>query len=254
MGDYVKSTNFASKDALATGNPLKIVKGTEIDTEFNNIATAVATKADLNSPTFIGTPTAPTASAGTNTTQLATTAFVKAAVDAYDSALTVSTSQIENNAVTNDKLAVGAAVANIGFTPANSNATVNLTGDQTVAGTKTFTNGIRFDNGTTQSTGYPGEAYGGVGSFIIGVSTSYLAPNQNTRVAAGTTVAGSSLRVAPSATGGFGGMSQPAFGTGGDNPGLAGTWAACMAFRTTGIGDPYSPSPGAVITLWQRIS
>lgn len=82
MTDYVKSTNFASKDALATGNPLKIVKGTEIDTEFNNIATAVATKADLNSPTFIGTPAAPTASFGTNTTQLATTAFVQAALQA----------------------------------------------------------------------------------------------------------------------------------------------------------------------------
>lgn len=55
MSNYVKSTNFATKDALASGNPLKIVKGTEIDTEFNNIATAVATKADLASPTFTGT-------------------------------------------------------------------------------------------------------------------------------------------------------------------------------------------------------
>lgn len=80
MTDYVKSTNFASKDSLSSGNPLKIVKGTEIDTEFNNIATAVATKADLNSPTLIGTPTAPTASSGTNTTQIATTAFVSGSV------------------------------------------------------------------------------------------------------------------------------------------------------------------------------
>lgn len=76
MTDYTKATNFASKDSLASGNPLKIVKGTEINTEFDNIATAVATKADLNSPTFIGTPLAPTASAGTSTTQVATTAFV----------------------------------------------------------------------------------------------------------------------------------------------------------------------------------
>lgn len=75
MTDYTKSTNFASKDALLSGNPLKIVKGTELDTEFNNIATAVATKADLASPTFTGTPAAPTASVPTNTTQLATTAF-----------------------------------------------------------------------------------------------------------------------------------------------------------------------------------
>jgi len=59
MTNYVKSTNFASKDALAQGNPLKIVKGTEIDAEFNNIATAVATKADTASPTFTGVVTAP---------------------------------------------------------------------------------------------------------------------------------------------------------------------------------------------------
>lgn len=46
MTDYVKSTNFASKDSLPAGSSLKIVKGTEIDNEFNNIATAVATKLD----------------------------------------------------------------------------------------------------------------------------------------------------------------------------------------------------------------
>jgi hypothetical protein len=82
MTDYVKSTNFASKDSLSIGNPLKIVKGTEIDTEFNNIATAVATKADIANPTFTGVPSAPTAGAGTNTTQLATTAFVTAGLQA----------------------------------------------------------------------------------------------------------------------------------------------------------------------------
>jgi hypothetical protein len=65
---------------------LKIVKGTEINTEFDNIATAVATKADLASPTFTGTPTLPTGtvavtqSAGNNTTAIATTAFVQAAI------------------------------------------------------------------------------------------------------------------------------------------------------------------------------
>lgn len=86
MSQYVKSTNFATKDALSSGNPLKIVKGTEIDTEFNNIATAIATKADLASPTFTGTPTLPTGtvavtqSSGSNTTTIATTAFVQAAI------------------------------------------------------------------------------------------------------------------------------------------------------------------------------
>ena len=126
MTNYTKSTNFASKDSLAIGNALKIVKGTEIDTEFNNIATAVATKADLTSPLFVGSPSrnanppdndsslqlatcnwvqnelateviainaakapiasptftgvpaAPTAAVNTNTTQVASTAFVLA--------------------------------------------------------------------------------------------------------------------------------------------------------------------------------
>jgi microcystin-dependent protein len=83
MTQYVKSTSFASKDALPAGNPLKIVKGTEIDTEFNNIAVAVGTKADLLNPVFTGTPTAPTASTGTSTTQLATTAFATAAISPF---------------------------------------------------------------------------------------------------------------------------------------------------------------------------
>ena len=82
MSNYTQSTNFATKDSLPSGDPLKIVKGTEINTEFVNIAVAIATKADLASPTFTGTPAAPTASSGTNTTQLATTAFVTAAVTA----------------------------------------------------------------------------------------------------------------------------------------------------------------------------
>ncbi len=80
MTSYVKSTNFASKDSLASGNPLKIIKGTEFDIEFNNIATAIDSKADTTSPTFSGIPLAPTAAAGTNTTQIATTAFVTTAL------------------------------------------------------------------------------------------------------------------------------------------------------------------------------
>jgi hypothetical protein len=84
MSNYTKSTNFAAKDALASGNAGKIVKGTEIDTEFNNIATAVSTKADLASPTFTGTPTLPTGtvavtqSTSDDSTKIATTAFVQA--------------------------------------------------------------------------------------------------------------------------------------------------------------------------------
>jgi hypothetical protein len=72
----VKATNFATKDTLASGNPAKIVKGTEIDTEFNAIAAAIASKPDADSPTLTGTPLAPTPSTATNNTQISTTAYV----------------------------------------------------------------------------------------------------------------------------------------------------------------------------------
>ena len=80
MANYTKATNFTAKDGLPTGNSGKIVKGTEIDTELTAVASAISSKADLNSPALTGTPTAPTASVGTNTTQLATTAFVQTAL------------------------------------------------------------------------------------------------------------------------------------------------------------------------------
>ena len=49
-------------------------------TGWNLIQTNLGTKANLASPTFTGTPKAPTAASGTNTTQIATTAFVQAAL------------------------------------------------------------------------------------------------------------------------------------------------------------------------------
>lgn len=59
------------------GSPLT---NAEVDTNFINLDADIALKADLASPTFTGTPAAPTATAGTSTTQIATTAFVGTAV------------------------------------------------------------------------------------------------------------------------------------------------------------------------------
>lgn len=82
MSNYVKATNFTAKDSLPSGNSGKIIKGAELDTEYTAIASAISSKADLNSPALTGTPTAPTATANTNTTQVATTAFVQTALSA----------------------------------------------------------------------------------------------------------------------------------------------------------------------------
>lgn len=82
MSNYSKNTDFASKDALLSGDPNKIIKGTEIDDEFDAIQTAVNSKANANNTALTGVPTAPTATVGTETTQLATTAFVQQALAA----------------------------------------------------------------------------------------------------------------------------------------------------------------------------
>ena len=79
MSNYTKTTNFLAKDSLPDADTAKIIRGSEFDTEFNNLVTAVASKANTLSPTLTGIPTAPTAAAGTNTLQVASTAFVQTA-------------------------------------------------------------------------------------------------------------------------------------------------------------------------------
>lgn len=84
MSDYIKATNFTSKDSLATGDVGKVVKGSELDAEFTAIAAAIASKGDINSETFTGTPTLPAGTIATtvsdntdSSTKIATTAFVQ---------------------------------------------------------------------------------------------------------------------------------------------------------------------------------
>lgn len=63
MSNYTRTTNFTAKDSLPSGNPSKKIVGSEFQLEFDNIATASATKADIASPTFTGTVTIPTLTA-----------------------------------------------------------------------------------------------------------------------------------------------------------------------------------------------
>ena len=54
MTDFTKTTNFTAKDALDPGDSNKIVRGSDFDTEFDAIVTAVASKSNTASPTFTG--------------------------------------------------------------------------------------------------------------------------------------------------------------------------------------------------------
>ena len=125
MSNYTKATNFATKDTLPTGDSNKIVKGTEIDNEFNAISGAISSKADIASPTFTGTPAAPTATAGSNTTQLATTAFVTAE-RTNTSTLTNKTIDLASNTITGTLAQFNTACSNADFV--------------SIAGTETLTN------------------------------------------------------------------------------------------------------------------
>ena len=130
MSNYTKATNFATKDALTSGNPLKTLSGTELDDEFNAIQTASATKANIASAQLTGIPVAPTAAADTNTTQLATTAFVTTEANlkadlagaAFTGAIT-TTSTIDGRDVAADGVTADAALPKAGGT-----MTGNITG------------------------------------------------------------------------------------------------------------------------------
>lgn len=75
---------------LSTATSTAIVATDSVLAAFGKAQGQLNLKANLTSPAFSGTPTAPTASAGTNTTQIATTAFVRQAVSAATSGSTAA--------------------------------------------------------------------------------------------------------------------------------------------------------------------
>ena len=89
----VSTTSASGAGALAYNTANGVFSFTPADLSFGNISGTPTTvagygitdAAPLASPTFTGTPAAPTAASGTNTTQIATTAFVQSAVSSAGS-------------------------------------------------------------------------------------------------------------------------------------------------------------------------
>lgn len=71
LSDARTPTAHASSHGAAGSDPITVAQS-----QVTNLSTDLSAKANLASPTFTGTPAAPTAAADTNTTQVATTAFV----------------------------------------------------------------------------------------------------------------------------------------------------------------------------------
>ena len=83
MADYTIAVSWSGKDALADSDANKVISGDDFNTEFTTVQTAINSRADIASETLTGTPLAPTAAVGTDSTQIATTAFVKDVLENY---------------------------------------------------------------------------------------------------------------------------------------------------------------------------
>ena len=112
------------------------------------VTNSLGTKAPLADPALTGTPTAPTASSGTNTTQIATTAFVQTAVanDIELTDLSVSTAAASSGGA----LSYDNATGQFTFTPADlSNAgNASLNSFSVTTATANSNGGLSYNNTT----------------------------------------------------------------------------------------------------------
>jgi hypothetical protein len=131
--------SISNAQVVTLANPLPAGSG---GTGVNSLGTGVATALGQNvtgsgsivlaaSPTLTGTPVAPTATAGTNTTQVATTAFVQASTTALNLG-TMATENANNIAITGGTIN-GVTGTNSGLSVGTATNATNVTGTVGIA-------------------------------------------------------------------------------------------------------------------------
>jgi hypothetical protein len=147
MSNYTKSINFTAKDSLPTGDANKVIRGSEFDTEFDAIQTAVGTKADLAGPTFTGTITLPTVDINAGAIDGTTIGGSSAAAGTFTNLVATSA---DINGGTLDGATIGGSSAGAGtFTNLTASGTVNFNG-ATVSNLGTITT-ANLDGGTADN-------------------------------------------------------------------------------------------------------
>ena len=147
----------AAPDALNTLQELATALGND-ENFATTVTNEIAKKANIASPTFTGTPKAPTAAAGTNTTQIATTAFVTAAVSVVSQAITTAVNNLVGSAPDglNTLQELAAAIGNdTAYSTTVTNALANKankTGDTVTGANATPTSAFTTRNIKAQTT------------------------------------------------------------------------------------------------------
>ena len=220
----------------------------------STVTNSIGTKAPLASPALTGTPTAPTASSSTNTTQIATTAFVQTEItDKIEfTNLSVSTASASSGGA----LSYNNATGQFTFTPADLSGAGNasLNSFSVTTNTPSGSGALSYNNSTGVFSFTPAVTFNGAYGSLSGVPTTFAHTNADIDIGSNDFITTGKVLFAnmysatsdlPSATT-YHGMFAHVHGTGKGYFAHAGNWVELANAATTlsgyGITDAVSSS------------
>lgn len=215
------ATAAAARTSLELGN---IDNTTDLLKPISTLTqTALNLKAPLASPTLTGTPLAPTADAGTNTTQIATTQFVTGAITAAGGVDLTTNQTIGGSKTFNSNILVnGMTVGTTSVVNANTSYYATVLGINATAGSYATSIGNNASTGSSYAVAI-GRYASAATSYSIAIGGLNATASQSYSVAIGGN--------APSATGVY------STAIGGSVPTASATYATALGSSTTASGQ-----------------